>query len=55
MLSQHIKADLIVIEEFTLAGGEQVVRLLITNFRLALNDGTNDIIVVTAASTALGG
>ena len=53
VLSQGIEADLIVIEEFTLAGGEQVARLLITNFRLALNDGTDDIIVVTAASTAL--
>ncbi|MDA7536176.1 hypothetical protein N8534_00340, partial [bacterium] len=53
VLSQHIKADLIVIEEFTLAGGEQVVRLHITKFFLALNDGTNPIIEVTADETTL--
>ncbi|MDB4411102.1 hypothetical protein N9182_00820, partial [bacterium] len=53
VLSQQITADLVLIEQVTLGSGEQVVRLLITNFRLALSDGTNDVIVVTAASTAL--
>ena len=53
VLSQQITADLVLIEQFTLTSGEQIVRLLVTNFRLALSDGANDIIVVTAASTAL--
>ncbi|MDB2673704.1 hypothetical protein N9Y81_01985, partial [Akkermansiaceae bacterium] len=54
VLSQQLTADAVVIEQFTIPEtGETIVRLLITNFRLALNDGTDDIIVVTAASTAL--
>ncbi|MDB4362493.1 hypothetical protein N9Z46_10235, partial [Akkermansiaceae bacterium] len=53
VLSQQITADSVLIEQFTLTNGEEIVRLLVTNFRLALNDGTNDLLVVTAASTAL--